>query len=292
MSNCKGWQNSIRHNLSLNKAFVRQKERDDGGRKGGTWSINPCFSIGSFKRVKANDLDSSCWEPEESVFGSSRHADLPTFERIVELKDSEASKKVDYAVPCKIKQSVNHSEIDYFEPDKSLTEINETMPKKSDILRTSLTGLDQFRRKSVEEFLQMDKVILDTMPQNVKNNTSLCKRKKNKQNQKADASKEDEWAVPLPPSLLPSTRSLSSNLCTEGLKETTNLLLDLDSQHRGFPFEGSMDYWEQYDPESVRNDGLAVITSNENEFPVCVEALCFLCGSEGKYKLRLDYGCI
>ena len=57
MENQKGWQNSIRHNLSLNKAFVRHKERDDGGRKGGNWSINPSFNVSSFKRVKKSDLD-------------------------------------------------------------------------------------------------------------------------------------------------------------------------------------------------------------------------------------------
>ena len=78
MNNSRGWQNSIRHNLSLNKAFIRQKERDDGGRKGGTWSINPSVSIGSFKRVKPNTTDDSFWEPDESVSVSYTHLTLPT----------------------------------------------------------------------------------------------------------------------------------------------------------------------------------------------------------------------
>ena len=42
-----GWQNSIRHNLSLNKAFYRKKEKDG---KGGVWRIDPNVSLDYKKR--------------------------------------------------------------------------------------------------------------------------------------------------------------------------------------------------------------------------------------------------
>ncbi len=45
-----GWQNSIRHNLSLHSAFVRKGE--SGGRTGGFWTLDPNLSIGSFKKIR------------------------------------------------------------------------------------------------------------------------------------------------------------------------------------------------------------------------------------------------
>ena len=60
------------------------------------------------------------------------------------------------------------------------------------------------------------------------------------------------------------------------------IILDLDIQNRQFPYDGSMDYWEQYDLEVVQRNGLAVITSNEDKSLLSDEAFCFLCGSKGK----------
>lgn len=65
-----GWQNSIRHNLSLNKAFVKQERPKDDPGKGNYWAIKPGME-GQFLKDKPNRRVSSSFGSNLGIFAQS-----------------------------------------------------------------------------------------------------------------------------------------------------------------------------------------------------------------------------
>ena len=87
-----GWQNSIRHNLSLNKVFVRSDHgRGAGTGRGGYWTINKCY----YKRLekkKFSILEWSKWSngqiEKECATKNGLSTEIKIEEEAVENSDS------------------------------------------------------------------------------------------------------------------------------------------------------------------------------------------------------------
>ncbi|XP_026759388.2 forkhead box protein L2-like isoform X3 [Galleria mellonella] len=75
--NKKGWQNSIRHNLSLNECFVKVPREGGGERKGNYWTLDPqcgdMFENGNYRRRRRMKRPFRTTPYTKTLFGDGYH---------------------------------------------------------------------------------------------------------------------------------------------------------------------------------------------------------------------------
>ena len=293
-NNSKGWQNSIRHNLSLNKAFIRQKERDDGGRKGGTWSINSSINTVSVKPLKSYNYSNSFRKQELDSTQHSLHNCASNVEQLDFESLTRAEIKTIICDNGQIIQSDNETNDTILRDIDKIATTYENITPNTQYEVQILSGLDEFRRKSVEDYLEMSNSVVDPIPQNIKTQKAISRQNrarqitlKNKKKLISGCEIKEEITVPVPP----PPKRFSNYIPSNGhLKETANesSFLDLGEYQNKLYYEGSIDYWQQYDPELVQKSGFAIITTDEANDSDTIHALCYLCGSEGKFQSTIE----
>lgn len=83
--NQKGWQNSIRHNLSLNECFIKVPREGGGERKGNYWTLDPAceemFEKGNYRRRRRMKRPfrppAAQFQPGKSLSGGDGYGYLP-----------------------------------------------------------------------------------------------------------------------------------------------------------------------------------------------------------------------
>ena len=238
-----GWQNSIRHNLSLNKAFVRKGET--GSRSGAFWTIDPVLSIGSFKKIRRFT----------SLPSTPTPAATPGRTKLASEKLNQVSTQTN--------ESFWEPDPDTFD-DSLASSVDAKAPsaKASAVAESAMAPSSVDRRQSIEEFLQMG---LGKTPE----------KRKVKILSSLDI-----------PTVTSSATATTAATLQPSAASASAVTSELDETHRQ-PFMGSIDFYEQYDPDVARDIGQALITTEK----LPIEWLCFLCGSAGREEMVFCRSC-
>ncbi len=219
------WQNSIRHNLSLQKAFVRTDKKEG---KGYLWGLAKDFNFDIFEKKpfreeKGGDGTEEEAPPVKKKLGRPRKHPLP------EPSTAPTDTKVSgMATPPESPPP----------PRTSQVVVVPAGPSAEEMARQ--------KRKSLEDFLEIG----------LENGVGL--------------SSESPVAAAPPPIVV---KAKPPSDFASGGGETGKAVM------------GSMDYWEQYDPEEILHEGQGIVTTEDLEG---VDVLCFLCGSAGRDQVILN----
>ncbi len=271
MHNKTGWQNSIRHNLSLNKAFYRS--HGQAARKGGGfWNLDPTASIGAFKKVKKSKLvqrqkhDTSMWEADPDSYIDRSFPAAP-------LTPPEDAPPEDGSISFGVTASGTPVIIGMSEGGDSST-IGPSPIKRRRM--NHQPGDDEAdRRQSLEEFVEMG---LSSSPTKGSDNLTYSTKPT------TVYVTEQNVDVPLPPVTISGS---SSSKAERKVIIKANDIEGLAAKKATAPYLGTIDYVEAYDEDQVNEDGQAVITTET----LPVESLCFLCGSAGQEEMLYCRSC-
>ena len=245
------WQNSIRHNLSLQKKWFVKGEKSSKG--GSYWSIHPEADKDVLLKKKKN--------------------------RITE-EDVERDKEL----------GIVHEEQNPITPSTFISQTStiptQEVPKSKQISATKsacfnqtledFLGLSDQNTITLEDCLEISSTAAPTF-EFAKKAPQLKSPEKVKildHNKSNSLSSNDLVHVPTPPIGGNIKMAKKSNPLVAFAAKSTPKLKTTASV-------GTMDYWEQYDPEEVVHSGQAVITTENLPF----ELSCFLCGAAGEEQM-------
>ena len=213
------WQNSIRHNLSIHKTFIRGEKES----KGHFWSIQEGCDV------------------EKMINKKSRLAE-ETFNSSPKVKSKEEKLPLPIQI---VPKSVEHF-VMTTPPDSPPEETN-----NAQILENFL-GHAKPPQKKVTVLSAID----------------------------VESEKKSDNSVPIPPTIIAKSPQTKPKI--------SSTTVPTDKTKLKNPYLGSIDFWEQYDPDEVSQNGQAIITT---ESVPSVESVCFLCGSAGQESMIYCLSC-